>query len=142
MKRKNNFDVTDNLLVLPEYTWDVNFHFNEELLDLVPTEKEKQVICNLSKYVSRGHLNKQENVFIVIDYTFPVEQFAKQMNELVTSALITQIDIIAKNQYDKEEFTYKCLLKKQTPDWFITFGTQPKNLTLTCTYIVESYKIV
>ena len=130
-----------NFEVLPEFIWDVKFYFNEPLLNLVATDKEKKVISNLSNFISRVHLSKQQDTFIVVDYIFPIEQFAKQMNELITSALITQIDIIAKNQKDKKEFTYQCLLKKQTPDWFITFGTQPKNLTLTCTYIVQRYKI-
>lgn len=132
--------------ILKEFRWELILHYDENLLDVCNTSKEEKDVLKLADdFATRCRIDKKEGKQIVsVDYLLPTKDgafLAKGMNQFVTSAIIDMIQIDVYTDNDAIEFSYYCYLKKQLPDWHITFGTKPDALILTVDYEISSVSI-
>ena len=132
--------------ILKEFNWELILHYDEALLDFCNTsDEEKDVLKLADQFATRCRIDKKENKQIIsIDYLLPTKDgafLAKGINQFVTSAILDIIQIDVYTESHMIEFSYYCHLKKQLPDWHITFGTKPDALILTVDYEISSVNI-
>lgn len=131
--------------ILKEFNWELILHYDESLLDYCNTSQEEKDVLKLAdNFATRCRIEKKdEKQIISVDYLLPTKDgalLAKGINQFVTSAIIDMIQIDVYTESRMIEFSYYCHLKKQLPDWHITFGTKPEALILTVDYeITEAH---